>query len=107
MMRHGSTTLQPAVRTLRRQRPEGHQMPKTAKPLAVARFVWERERLDGHRRRAPWTKWVEQWNDEHPGHRFKSANHFRTYFIRGNAAVAHLNLDRPTFERPHRNPETS
>lgn len=89
-----------ALRTLRRQRPGGHKMPKTTKPLDVARFVWDRERLDGHRERPPWTKWVEQWNDEHPGHRIDTASHFRTYFFRGNAAASHLNLDPPIFERP-------
>jgi hypothetical protein len=36
-----------AVRALRRQRPIGRQMAKTAKPLEVARFVWERMRIDG------------------------------------------------------------
>lgn len=86
-----------AFRTLRRQRPEGRQMPKTAKPLEVARFVWKRDRLDGYRDPAPWTEWVELWNAEHPEHRFKSASHFRTYFFRGDAAVKHLNFDWPNF----------
>jgi hypothetical protein len=73
-------------------------MPKTARPLEVARFVWERERLDGYRKPAPWTKWVKQWNEQHPGHRFKSAGHFCTYFFRGDAALRHLNFDPPNFE---------
>jgi hypothetical protein len=42
-----------------------------------ARFVWERERLGGYRKPPPWTAWLEQWNDEHPGHRIKSASNFR------------------------------
>jgi hypothetical protein len=115
--KHGSTHLSPqwrmqltippwlpedevlqAFRTLRRQRPEGQQMPKTAKPLEVARFVWERERLDGYRERAPSTEWVKEWNDKHPGHTFKTASNFRMYFFRGNAAVTHLNLDSPNFD---------
>jgi hypothetical protein len=86
-----------AFRTLRRQRPAGRQMPKTAKPLEVARFVWVRERLDGYREPAPWTAWLQQWNEEHPGHRIESASNFRTYFFRGFAAVTHLNIGSPTF----------
>jgi hypothetical protein len=115
--KHGSTHLSPqwriqltippwlseeevvrVLRTLKRQGPKGHQMPKTVKPLEVARFVWERERLDGYREPAPWTAWLKQWNDEHPGHRIKTASNFRTYFLRGSAAVTHLNLDWPDFE---------
>ncbi len=88
-----------AFRALRRQRPVGRQMPKTAKPLDVARFVWEREKLDGYREPAPWTEWVERWNEEHPGHRFKTASNFRTYFLRGDRTVKHLNFDWPNFER--------
>lgn len=87
-----------ALRTLRRQRSKGRHMPKTEIPLEVARFVWERERLDGYREPAPWTEWVERWNEEHPGHRFKTASHFRTYFFRGDAAVKHLNFDWPNFK---------
>jgi hypothetical protein len=87
-----------ALRFLRRQRPAGRQIPKTAKPLEVARFVWERERRDGYRQPAPWTAWLQQWNEEHPGHRIETASNFRTYFLRGSAAVAHLNLDSPNFE---------
>ncbi len=117
--KHGSTHLNPqwriqltippwlpeeevlqAFRALRRQRPAGRQMPKTAKPLDVARFVWERERLDGYREPAPWTEWVEQWNEEHPGHRFKTASNFRTYFLRGAETVNHLNFDWPKRPRP-------
>jgi hypothetical protein len=117
--KHGSTRLNPqwrihltippwlpeeevlqAFRTLRRQRPEGRQMPKTSKPLEVARFVWACERRDGYREPAPWTEWVKEWNDKHPGHRFETASpasHFRMYFFRGDAAVKHLNFDSPNF----------
>lgn len=98
-----------AVRTLRRQRPAGRQMPKTEKPLEVARFVRERERLDGFREPFPWTALLQRWNDEHPGHRIKTASHFRTYFLRGDAVVRHLNFDMPQpfklpqiFQRPSR-----
>jgi hypothetical protein len=87
-----------AFRFLRRQKPKGRQMPKTARPLEVARFVWERERLDGYRHPAPWTKWVKQWNNEHPGHGFKSTSDFYTYFFRGDAAVRHLNFYPPKVE---------
>ena len=114
--KHGSTHLNPqwriqltippwlpeeevlqAFRTLRRQRTKGRQIPKTSKPLEVARFVWERERIDGYREPAPWTAWLRQWNNEPPGHRIETANNFRTYFLRGDAAVKHLNFDRPRF----------
>ncbi len=87
-----------AFRALRRQRPKGRQMPKMAKPLEVARFVWERERIDGYREPAPWTEWLRRWNDKHPGHRIETASNFRTYFFRGDAAVKHLNFDWPNFE---------
>jgi hypothetical protein len=122
--KHGSTYLSPqwriqltippwlsekevlqAFRTLRRQRPKGRQMPKTAKPLEVARFVWERERHDGYREPAPWTAWLKQWNKKHSGHRIETASNFRTYFIRGAAAVTHLNFDWPDFE--HHEPDTT
>ncbi len=96
-----------AFRTLRRQRPRGRQLPKTSKPLEVARFVWERERLDGYRERAPWTAWLERWNDKHPGHRIETPSNFRTYFLRGDAAVKHLNFDWPDFERPRRHSGTA
>jgi hypothetical protein len=96
-----------AFRTLRRQRPKGRQMPKTAKPLEVARFVWERERRDGYRERAPWTAWLRQWNDEHPGHRIGTASNFRTYFSRGDAAVKHLNFDWPNFDRARGDSDTA
>jgi hypothetical protein len=88
-----------AFRSLRRERPAGHQMPKTAKPLEVARFVWKRKRVE-YREPVPWTAWLEQWNEEHPGHRFSSASNLRTYFLRGVAAVKHLNFDPPNFELP-------
>ena len=94
-------------RTLRRQRPEGRYLPKTAKPLDVARFVWERERLDGYRERAPWTAWLKRWNAEHPGHRIETPSNFRTYFFRGDAAVKHLNFDWPNFESPGRRSDTA
>ena len=87
-----------AIRLLRREIPPGQKMPKTATPLEVARFVWEREREDGYREPPPWTKWVEQWNETHPEHRFDSASHFRTYFFRGDAAVKGLNFQAPDFE---------
>ncbi len=82
-------------------------MPKTAKPLEVARFVWERERLDGYREPAPWTEWLRQWNDEHPGHRIETASNFRTYFFRGDAAVKHLNFDSPNFEQAREDSDTT
>ena len=41
-------------------------MPKTARRIEVARFVWEHERLDGYRDSAPWTKRAKQWNDNIP-----------------------------------------
>src|SRR5215217_683681 len=88
-----------AFRSLRRERPAGHQMPKTAKPLEVARFVWKRKRVE-YREPVTWTAWLEQWNEEHPGHRFSSASNLRTYFLRGVAAVKHLNFDPPNFELP-------
>jgi hypothetical protein len=70
-------------------------MPKTAKPLEVTRFVWERERLYDNRKPRPWTAWWKQWNDEHPEDGFKTASNFRTYFVRGKEAVEHLNFDWP------------
>ena len=82
-------------------------MPKTAKPLEVARFVWERMRIDGYREPYPWTKWVEQWNGEHPGHRFKTASNFRTYALRGYEAVVHLNYDGPYMESPFPKPDNT
>ena len=85
----------------------GRQMPKTAKPLDVARFVWERERSDGYREPAPWTAWLERWNNEHPGHRIETASNFRTYFFRGDAAVKHLNFDWPNFEGVHGDPDAN
>jgi len=96
-----------ALRTLRRLRPKGHQMPKTTKPLEVARFVWERERLHEHGKPRPWTAWWKEWNDEHPGDRIKTAGNFCTYFVRGEAAVKHLNFDWPNTKRPYYNPDTT
>lgn len=94
-----------AFRILRRQRPKGRRLPKTSKPLEVAQFVWERERLDGYRERAPWTAWLREWNDMHPGHRIETPSNFRTYFLRGDAAVKHLNFDYPNLQRLPRPPE--
>jgi hypothetical protein len=114
--KHGSTHLNPqwrirltippwlpeeevlrAFRLLRKERPQGRKLPKTARPLEVARFVWERERLDGYRKPAPWKTWFERWNEEHPGHRFKTVGNFREYFIRGDVAVKDLNFEWPQF----------
>ena len=73
-------------------------MPKTARPLEVARFVWERGRLNEYRESTPCTAWLKQWNAEHPHHRVETASNFRTYFFRGDVAVKDLNFDRPNFE---------
>ena len=81
-----------AFRLLRRERPKGLKLPKEARTLEVARFVWERERLDGYREPPPWTAWFERWNAENPGHRFKTPSNFRTTFLRGDAAVKGLNF---------------
>lgn len=86
-----------AFRRLRKDRPQGRKLPKTARPLEVACFVWERERLDGYREPAPWKAWFERWNEEHPGHRFKTAGNFQEYFFRGNTAVKSLNFEWPRF----------
>jgi hypothetical protein len=112
--KHGSTHLNPqwrirltippwlpeeevlrAFRILRAERAKGRKFSKTATPLEVARFVWEQERLDGYREPPPWKAWFERWNEEHPGHRFKSYNNFRTYFFRGDTAVKELNFSWP------------
>ncbi len=112
--KHGSTHLNPqwrirlsippwlpeeevlrAFRLLRRERPKGLKLPKEARTLEVARFVWERERLDGYREPPPWKAWFERWNEENPGHRFKSPSNFRTTFFRGDAAVKGLNFGWP------------
>jgi hypothetical protein len=42
-----------AFRLLRRERPKGRELSKEARTLEVARFVWERERLDGYREPPP------------------------------------------------------
>jgi hypothetical protein len=84
-----------AFRLLRRDRPRGLKLPKEARTLEVARFVWERERLDGYREPPPWKAWFERWNEENPGHRFKSPSNFRTTFLRGDAAVKGLNFGPP------------
>lgn len=91
-----------ALRTLKRQRPEGRELPKTVRPLEVARFVWRQEREDGYRKPAPWKVWFERWNEEHPGHRFKTYRNFREYFFRGDAAVRELNFvpPKPRAESP-------
>lgn len=95
-----------AFRALRRQRPKGRQMPKTAKPLEVARFVYERDRED-YRETPPWTAWLKQWNEKHPGHRINTASNFRTYFLRGDAAVTHLNFDWPRSRHSRRSSDTT
>jgi hypothetical protein len=75
--------------------PKGRALPKRTMPLEVARFVWEQERLHGYREPPPWRSWYERWNEEHPGHRRKSYNNFRTYFVRGDKAVKELNFSWP------------
>jgi hypothetical protein len=30
---------------------------------------------------APWTAWLKQWNDEHPGHGIETASNLRAYFL--------------------------
>ena len=84
-----------AYRLLRGERPKGRKLPKTTRPLEVARFVWEQERLKGYREPSPWSVWYELWNEENPGHRFESYNNFRTYFFRGDAVVKELNFGWP------------
>ena len=49
--------------------PRGLQIPKEAKTLEVARFVRQRERLDGYREPPPWKARFERWDEENPGHR--------------------------------------
>ena len=83
-----------AYRRMRRQILGDTALPKTTTPLEVARFVWERERLNGYRRPF-WPALLEQWNEEHPGARFKTYNNFRTYFMRGDKAVKVLNFSWP------------
>jgi len=41
---------------------------------------------------------VKRWNKEHPGARFKTYNHFRTYAMRGVEAVVGLNFGWPEAE---------
>lgn len=96
-----------AFRSLRRQRPAGHQLPSEDRTLEVARFVFERERVEGDRGRATWTKWWRQWNEKHPGHAFNTPNSFRMAFLRGYAAVTHLNFDWPNFEEPRDSSDTT
>lgn len=86
-----------ALRLLRKQAPEGQKLPKTTRPLEVARFVWEQERLHGYREPPPWTAWFERWNELHRGNSFKSASNFLTYFERGADAVKKLNFHGPRF----------
>jgi hypothetical protein len=88
-----------ALRLLRKQIPKGRKLPKEARTLEVARFVWERERLEGYRERPPWKAWFELWNEENPGHRFKTPNAFRMTFLHGDAAVKELNFNWPRFPR--------
>jgi hypothetical protein len=83
-----------AFRLLRRERPKGMKLPKEARTLEVARFVYERKR-DGYREPPPWKAWFERWNEENPGHRFKTPNHFSTYFSRADARVRGLNFRTP------------
>jgi hypothetical protein len=84
-----------ALRLLRRQMPKGRKLPKEARTLEVARFVWRQERLDGFRERPSWKAWTERWNKEHPGHRFETPNAFRMAFVRGYVAVTELNFNWP------------
>ena len=84
-----------AFRLLRRERPKGLMLPKEARTLEVARFVYERKRIDGYREPPPWKAWFERWNEENPGHRFKAPSDFRMYFLRGDTRVRGLNLQSP------------
>jgi hypothetical protein len=86
-----------AFRLLRKERTRGLMLPKEARTLEVARFVWERERLDGYREPPPWKAWFVRWNEENPGHTFETSNSFRMAFLRGSAAVKGLNFGRPEF----------
>ncbi len=61
----------------------------------MARFVYERERLEDYAEPPPWKAWFERWNEENSVHRFKTYNHFYTYFRRGDAAVRSLNFGWP------------
>lgn len=88
-----------ALRLLRKQMPKGRKLSKEARTLEVTRFVWQQERRDGYRKRPPWKAWCERWNEEHPGHRFKTPNAFRMAFVHGNAAVKELNFNWPQSRR--------
>jgi len=81
-----------AFRVFRTYRGLGLKLPRTKRPLEVARFVWERKRIEGRFRRPTWTSWTRQWNDEYPEKKFQSASHFRTYFLRGEKYVESLNF---------------
>jgi hypothetical protein len=83
-----------AYRQMRRQISGAKNLPKKTTPLEVARFVWKREREEGYKKRS-WAERREQWGDEHPGNKFKTYNHFRTYFMRGAEAVKRLNFSWP------------
>lgn len=82
-----------AYRQVRGQVLGGRELPKTTTPLKVARFVWEQERSNGYKR-PPWPVLLKQWNEEHPGARFKTYNHFRMYFTRGAKVVKEANFIR-------------
>ena len=85
-----------AYRFFRERLTKGRELPKTTRPLEVAGFVWRQERLNGYREPRPWRAWCEQWNAESPeDDRFEDYRHFRTYFLRGDAAVKGLNLNWP------------
>ena len=84
-----------AYQILRGQDPRGRELPNKTTSLELARFVWEQERLHGCKEPTPWSAFFERWNEQHPGHRFKSYSNFRTYFFRGDAAVKELNFNWP------------
>ncbi len=83
-----------AYRLLRRQIPGGKKLPKTDTTLEVFRFVSEQERQNGYNR-PKWDILKERWNEEHPGHPFKTYNQFQKYFTRGKEAVRDLNFSWP------------
>lgn len=64
------------------------------KTLEVARFVWERERLNDYKRPS-WSTLLDQWSEEHSGARIKPYNNFRQYCTRGVKAVIELNFGWP------------
>jgi len=84
-----------AYRLMRRKLPRGRKLPDKPLTLEVARFVWEQERQGGYKKRS-WNSLREQWNEEHPGHRFKTYNQFQKYFKRGADVVKELNFRWPT-----------